>query len=570
MEFTKERRIYRSTLVQRGFLGYHPSSGIGKGEWSYEENLSSRCFPHLCPRESRRRLLTPELQGIGALDTLCYVAEGTLYYGDHSIELPLTEGEKELIPFGAYLIIRPDMLWVNTVEHSYGFCEKGEMFQGDLGILWCDREGQPLEPVVDGSEAPENTMQYWLDTQHSPPILKVYSQDTGLWHPMDQTYIRIVADGIGAQFPTGSRVKVDGDHELERIIGAGLREILDSGRDHIMIAGTMDSIRKELRQRQWKITCPVPIMDYLLCHENRLWGCRYGRDHNGSFVNEIYACALGDFTAWYTYRGIASDSYTASLGTQGPFTGAAVVGGYPVFFKEDSLTRIYGSHPSNFRLQTVPCVGVAKGSDRSSALLDGALVYLGRDGFYLYDGSLPRKISSDLDAMHYSNGVGGTCGSYYYADVCENGIPVTMCYDKEHGLWHRESSMWATKMVSHGDVLYYMSLDNMLYAVGTQLGEAAEKQVSWEAVSDILREDEPRKGYLTGLTLRLSMESGSRLSVFAEYDSCGAWEPLGTLCGGPLYGREVPLRLRRCDHLRLRFQGQGNVTVHTLFMNMEG
>lgn len=130
--------------------------------------------------------------------------------------------------------------------------------------------------------------------------------------------------------------------------------------------------------------------------------------------------------------------------------------------------------------------------------------------------------------------------------------------------------MCAEQMVSCGDVLYYMTADNMLYAVGTQLGEAAEKQVSWEAVSGILREDEPGKGYLTGVSLRLSMESGSRLSVFAEYDSYGTWVPLGTLCGGPLYGREVPLRLRRCDHFRLRLKGQGNVTVHALFMNMEG
>ncbi len=570
MEFTKERRIYRTTLVQRGFLGYHPSLRIGKGEWFFEENLSSRSFPLLRPRESRRRLNTEEVEGLGVLNGLCYLSHSILYYGDHSLKLPLTEGEKELIPFGAYVIITPDMVWVNTVDHSYGFCETGEMFQGDMGILWCNREGEVLLPVVDGTVAPENTTQYWLDTEQKPPVLKVYSPDTGLWHPMDRPCIKLISDGVGVLFPPGSRVLFNGDHELERLLGPGLHEVLCSDRDYIVIEGTLDDIRRELKQRQWTLSCPVPLMDYLLCHENRLWGCRYGQDRNGTFVNEIYACALGDFKSWYSFRGIASDSYTASIGSEGPFTGAAVVGGYPVFFKENSLTRIYGSQPSNFQLQTVPCVGVARGSDRSTAHLDGALMYLGRDGFYLYDGSLPVKISDDLEGKHYQNAVGGVCGPCYYADLLEDGVPVTLCYDRAHRLWHRESPMGAIRMVTVGEVLYYMAKEKGIYAIGTQSGEATEKVVPWEAVSGILREEEPGKGYLAGLRLRLSMESGSSLSVYGEYDSSGIWEPLGTFRTRRLNIEEVPLRLKRCDHLRLKLMGRGNVTVHTLTMIMEG
>ncbi len=569
MDFTKERRIYRSTMVQRGFLGYHPEMRIGNGEWFHEENLSSRAFPLLCPREPRRRLLEGELCGLGSLNGLCYIQGSTLRYGDRSMDLPLTEGEKELISFGALLIVVPDMIWVNTVDHSYDYCQKGERFSGDMGICWCDPCGEQIEPVVDGTQAPENPEQYWLDTGSSPPVLKAYSVDTGLWYELPDPCLRIVADGIGADFPEGSRILIRGDEELEWLLGTGLHQVLCSGRDYLVIEGRIPAIRMELQNKQWELCCPVPKMDFLLHHENRLWGCRYGTDHNGNFVNEIYASALGDATAWYSFRGIASDSYVASLGAEGPFTGAAVVGGYPVFFKENSLHRIYGSRPSSFRIQSAPCVGVARGSERSTASIDNGLMYLGRDGFYIYDGSLPVKVSSDLDSRCYSRAVAGVRGRLYYADVLEDGVPVTLCYDREHKLWHRESPMEARAMVTVGQTLYYLC-PRGLCAVGTAEGVPIDAPVQWEAVTGILREEEPREGYVAALRLRLTMEPGSSLSVYGEYDSSGVWEPLGTFRTRRLSSEEVPLRVKRCDHLRLGLKGRGQVTVHTLIICMEG
>ena len=570
MEWTKERRIYRSTLVQRGFLGYHPALRIRNGEWFSEWNLSSGAYPLLTVREPRKRVRDLPVSALGSLNGLCYVAGDTFYYGEHSLKLSLAEGEKTLIPFGAYMVIAPDMIWVNTMDHSHGYCETEEQFQGDIGILWCDGQGEPLEGLVSGDTAPENREQYWLDTAQEPPVLKAFSPETGMWYKLEHTFLRLSGDGIGAMFPAGSRVLLGGNRETEELIGPGLHEILASDRDYLVLEGSIDDIRKELREQMWSLRCPVPKMDFLLCHENRLWGCRYGEDHNGAFVNEIYASALGDLTAWYSFRGLSSDSYTASLGSEGPFTGAAVVGGYPVFFKENSLCKIYGSRPSNFQIRTLHCTGVARGSERSTALTDMGLVYLGRDGFYVYDGSLPAKISDDLEGHCYSNAVAGVRGSLYYGDVLEDGIPVTLCYDMTHKLWHRESPMGAAEMVTVGDVLYYRGETPGICAVGSEEGIPVEHPVSWEAVSGILREDESKDGCLTGLRLRLSMEPGSSLSIYGEYDSSGAWEPLGTLRTRRLGSEEIPLRVKRCDHLRLKLKGRGNVTVHTLTMIMEG
>ena len=56
-------------------------------------------------------------------------------------------------------------------------------------------------------------------------------------------------------------------------------------------------------------------------------------------VNELYACKLGDFKNWNCFLGISTDSYVASVGTDGPWTGAVTYLGNPIFFKETCLHK---------------------------------------------------------------------------------------------------------------------------------------------------------------------------------------------------------------------------------------
>lgn len=77
-------------------------------------------------------------------------------------------------------------------------------------------------------------------------------------------------------------------------------------------------------------------LEYVTENANRVWGCN-------SEENVIYSCKLGDPTNWYSYRGIASDSYAVNVGSDGPFTGAATCMGYVLFFKENCLHKLYGS-----------------------------------------------------------------------------------------------------------------------------------------------------------------------------------------------------------------------------------
>ena len=571
MHFIRKNRIPRTLTTYRGFGGYCPKVRPATGQWFHEENLSTRSYPLLRPRGRRHRLSQEPIQALGSMDDLIYLSRNILHYKDRTMPLPLTEGEKSLLSFGAFVIVEPDMIWVNTVEDTFGFCQTLRSFELSLGILWCDREGNPLEGVVDGQTPPGNSQQYWVDTSGEPGILKAFSQELGLWLPISPTYVRIMGEGIGSAFPKGTSVMIEDCPYLAPIVGNRLTTVYDSGRDHLVLEGNISGTRLETEPLQFRILSPMPKMDYLFHHDNRLWGCRYGRDHNGDFVNEIYASALGDFSSWYSFRGIASDSYVLSLGTEGPFTGGGVVGGYPTFFKEQSIHRIYGTRPSSYQLRSTSCVGVSVGSGKSIAHLDDGVIYLGRDGFYFYDGSLPTKVSGDLEGKTYSHGIGAVLGRVYYGSVLEEtGKPVLLTYDTGTRVWHRETGLRPKELLSVKGVLYYRTEEAGLFAIGTGRGEPAEPMVQWEAVSGILREEKSKGGYFTGLRLRVSGEVGSTLSLYAQYDSCGAWEPLGSVQAYSLHSKEVAFRIRLCDHLRLKLRGRGDILLHTMTLEMEG
>ena len=133
-------------------------------------------------------------------------------------------------------------------------------------------------------------------------------------------------------------------------------------------------------------------MDFVTECQNRLWGCYYGiRD--GETVNEIFCCKLGDFKNWECYMGISTDSYRASVGTDGVWTGAVTYLGYPMFFKENFLHKVYVSATGAHQITSTALDGVQKGSADSLAIVADTLIYKTRTGIAQFDGSMPVPIS---------------------------------------------------------------------------------------------------------------------------------------------------------------------------------
>lgn len=590
-----ELPTYRETVEV--FKGYNHNLRIAGGEFYDMTNLSSDNYPVLSPRAQRGVYATQNNpQGMVAKDALCYVANGQFYINDHPIQdnrmalgvscetcpnkdvctkynadgYSTTFCEKTLISMGAYVIVMPDKKYVNTADLSdFGKIE-AEVEVGNITFSLCKVDGEEYGDVPPTATAPVDPKNgdLWLDTSSAPHVLKVYSTTTSAWSSVATTYIKISAFGIGSPFEVNDGVTIGGvENEALADLNAST-VIWAKGDDYIVVTGMLDMVTTQ--EKPIKITRKMPHMDFIIESGNRLWGCRYGVALNGEVVNEIYASKLGDFKNWHCYAGISTDSYAATVGTDGQFTGAITHLGYPIFFKENYMHKVYGNYPANYQIQATACRGVQKGCDRSLAIVNEALYYKARSGVCSYDGSLPVEISSALGEIPYFNAVAGSLGNKYYISMSDDkGEYHLFVCDTVRGMWHREDDTQARAFCNcRGDLYYIDHADNNIKTVrGTGLRET--DPIEWEAVMGVIGTDSPDKKYISRLDVRMSLAVGARVSFYAEYDSCGEWEHLFTMDGVRLRSFAVPIRPQRCDHLRLKIIGIGEAKIYSICKTTE-
>ena len=104
---------------------------------------------------------------------------------------------------------------------------------------------------------------------------------------------------------------------------------------------------------------------------------------------------------------------------------------------------------------------------------------------------------------------------------------------------------------------------------GSKVGVIDELPVKWEAITGVLGTDSPDKKYISRIDVRMTLEVGARVIFFAEYDSSGVWEHLFTMTGRTLQSFSVPIRPQRCDHLRLKIEGEGDAKVFSICKTTE-
>jgi hypothetical protein len=285
-------------------------------------------------------------------------------------------------------------------------------------------------------------------------------------------------------------------------------------------------------------------------------------------VNELYACKLGDFKNWNCFMGLSTDSYVASLGTDGQFTGAITHLGYPLFFKEGYVHKVYGNYPANFQIQTTACRGVQRGCERSLAIVNEVLYYKARHAVCAYDGSLPAEISSVLGEERYGQAVAGAHGNKYYISMQDSAgqYHLFVC-DTAKGMWHKEDNLKVDAFCSCREELYAISGGKIITMLGS--GTVDTAKVEWMVQTGIIGTDMPDMKYISKLLVRMSLEIGARVRFYAQFDSVGGWEPLGIVSGTSLRTFQIPVRPRRCDHLRLRIEGSGEAKIYSITKTIE-
>lgn len=568
------------------FAGYNHNLRINDGEFYDEENLCSDDYPLLSTRRQRGVYAAPAAaQGLIAKDALCYVDGTEFVINENRIEMGIsTETEmcpKSLISMGAYVIILPDRKYINTADLSdFGSIEASYTSVSDVTFNLCTVDGAGLD-VIAGAAAPENPRngEYWLDTSATPHTLKVYSETSAMWMSVVTTYVKISATGIGAQFEQYDGVTISG------IVKSSVKDLNGSAiiwakeENYIVIVGILDTeITQTAEEGAVTIARKMPEMDFVIESSNRLWGCKYGMV-DGKTVNEIYASKLGDFRNWNCFMGISTDSYAASCGTDGQWTGAITHLGYPLFFKENCLHKVYGTAPSSYQIQTTACRGVQKGSGKSLAIVNEVLYYKSRGGVCAYDGSLPTEISDAFGGVLYSDAVGGGHRNKYYLSMKDSGgIWHLFVYDARLGVWHREDNTHANAWCSCRDEMYYIDAADGKIRTVLGSGQTETEKIRWRAetglfVSVLSSAKYPDyaadKKYVGRLMLRMALDPGATMQAYVEYDSSGVWEQLWSMTGKNLQTFTFPVRPRRCDHFRLRLVGQGGAKLYSLTKTLE-
>ena len=566
------------------FRGYNHNLRIGDGEFYDMTNLTSANYPTLSPRRARGVYAVPSVpQGMIAKDILYYVDGGDFIVNEGSeptrisMGLTLDKDEngkiipKNLISMGAYVIIMPDKKYINTTNYAdNGSIEASKTTTADVTFSLCKRDGSAHDKIAIQPTEPANpaNMDLWLDTSSVPNALKQYSATSKMWVGVASTYIKIASPGIGLPFSEGDGVTISGIEDAALADLNNTMVIQAKGDGYIVVTGILDQVITQ--SSPITVARRMPNMDFIIESENRLWGCRYGADVDGNMVNEIYACKLGDFKNWHCFNGISTDSYAVTVGTDGPFTGAIAHLGYPLFFKETCVHKVYGNYPANYQILTTTCRGVQNGCSRSLAIVNETLYYKARTAVCAYDGSLPVEISSALGDVVYSNAVAGFLGNKYYISMLAgDGKYNLFVYDTLKGMWHREDNTQVMQFCNSRGELYYIDCSDMQIKTVNGTGTRDTFPIKWEAVTGIIGTDSPDKKYISRLDVRMHIPLGSRVMFFIEYDSDGHWQYLFAMTGNTLKSFPVPIKPLRCDHLRLKIVGEGEAKIFSICQTTE-
>ena len=560
------------------FKGYNHNLRIGEGEFYDMKNLTSSYYPVLSPRGKRGLFQLPvNPQGFIKKDKLCYVDGEYFVVNEDRIPMDLSTAEedcpKTLLLMGAYVIIMPDKKYINTADLTdKGSIEAIVEVKTAAKFQMCKLDGTDYSDTIPmQSEAPDKpeNLDLWVDTSSTPHTLKQYSSSSAMWISLATTYVKITAPDIGKAFAVNDGVTISGiANEQLSDLNDTTQIIWDRGDDYIVVTGILNEVFTQPYNEEKPITIKrqMPKMDFIIESENRLWGCRYGVANNGEVVNEIYASKLGDFKNWNCFMGISTDSYAATVGSSGQFTGAIAHLGYPLFFREECMHKVYGNYPANYQITTTACRGVQKGSHKSLAIVNEILYYKSRSGICAFDGSLPQEVSYQLGNVPYSQAVACSHANKYYVSMCDDTKNEwnLFVYDTARGMWHKEDNLQVDDFCSCDGELYYVDHADKYIKTMFGSGELESKKVKWMAESGVLGTGYIGNKYISKLNIRMALELNTRVEFFIQYDSGELWDFLFRVEGTSLQSFTVPIRPRRCDHFRLRIEGEGDAKIYSI------
>lgn len=512
MAYSDGIRKYKQTE----FKGYNHQLSAQDGELWDMENLTSDYYPLLAPRRQRyivAQLTTPN--GFYAHDGLFWV-DGTGFYADGELKGTVTNDRKRFASLGAYIVILPDKKYYNRLTGEFGDIEAAWSGSGKI------QNGTYVEEAAEA-----NT---------------IYAQGAA-W---------------SGHFSVGDAVEISGctvhpENNKTIIIREIDGDYLRFYENSFIIADGGDTENNMALRRA------MPDVDFICENENRLWACK---------GDTIYSSKLGDIFNWNVFDGVATDSFAVDVGSAGDFTGCCAYLGYPVFFKEEHIYKVYGDKPSNYQVMGSASLGVETGSDRSIAIAGEMLFYLSRVGIVCYTGGIPQSVAANFGTQRFKDAIGGSDGTKYYVSMRDAEDEWHLfAYDTRRNLWHREDGLQAVGF-GWNEELYFLDADGILWLSGNArtIPEGAEIEPFVQSVAefgDFVEKDPNHKG-TAKLQVRMELDEDASVTIEMQFDSDGIWREVKTLTTAVKRSFYLPIIPRRSDHFRIRFRGIGEWRLYSL------
>lgn len=597
----------RATQQTIAFGGVNYGLRPGDGELAESLGLSSARYPCLSQRAGRKTFGSyTDPTGLYARGKLC-VVDGTDFIYDGKVVGQVEAGEKLFATINTKIVIFPDKVYYDTKEEKFGnLSARCDGYAGDITFTantlttpeqsWNDialeeekvqdgAAGTDAVTVYTGASVDKTTgaltmtggtektvaglkegdlIQYGLtDSEKTKKYMAVKScekeelpedeetpatyklvctvhESTLIKYP-DLSELFKVGDGVEISGCSGSLEKNNGTRIVK---GTAARTLTFA--DDTFTAGTeTEAVTVERKVPDFSCICEC---------DNRIWGAE---------GTTIYASALGDPTNFFVYDGLATDSYSVAVGSDGDFTGCCAYSSTVLFWKENYLHKILGSYPAQYEIYTYTVPGIQKGSEKSLTVINETLYYKGRNGVYAYAGGTPELISENFGTRRFTNGIGGTDGERYYLSMQrEDKTWELYVFDTLRGLWLREDAIHAVDFAYLEGTLYFLDGSNKKVRMMGQ-DNSEEGPVAWTATLAPMDETTHGRKNYSRLYLRADLEAGAWLKIEISADGTPFRQVFATH-NQRARTMTIPILPVRCDSFQIRMTGKGMCIIKSM------
>ena len=285
----------------------------------------------------------------------------------------------------------------------------------------------------------------------------------------------------------------------------------------------------------------IPQAAQAAAYSNRLWVTAKSGE-------SVYVSALAKPFDFYIQDGLADASSTVPVSTPGEFVGINAWDNRVLAFKNESVSVIYGTDPTEYAAYKTYDIGCIDGD--SIAESGNMLIWLYHDGFYAYAGGEPQRISDKLNTKYVGAQAFSTNRVYYARAEKEDGTHELLAYDTELNVWNKLTDAEFLNAFYFGGKTYIVQAGGLKEIKGGEYGDF------YAETGDITFDSFNNKS-IVYFYIRCEIASGF-INLYTKTDG-GNWEMhKGIEKSGK---HKIPIRYKSGDSIAFRIEGSGKVYI---------